>query len=151
MTCRTRAKVALSKRLPSGQEAEHRARCPDDNHVEQAVVGLDLPARLDQRPHLSEVGDQDLGRLPAAATSVEDDLRGRALLHLTTRLSTFQPAASSLSCVSRTASPILGPGRRRPSTSARVTVLPPAPPTRSTPGCRTRSWAATAGRPGRRQ
>ena len=74
MTGGTHAQIALPERLQSGEEAEQRPSCPDDDHVEQAVVGLDLSPRLDQRPHLSEVGDEDLGGLGGAAGSVQGDL-----------------------------------------------------------------------------
>ena len=70
----SQAEVALAKGLPAGQEARQRSRRPDDDHVQVAVVGADRPARLDDRQHLPEVRDEDLGGLHDLGRAVEGDL-----------------------------------------------------------------------------
>jgi len=43
----TLAVFLLTERLPTGPQASQGSGCADGNHIEVAIIGLDLQARLD--------------------------------------------------------------------------------------------------------
>ena len=91
MAARALTEILLQQGLPACQQGRHRTRRADDDHVEEAVVAADLAARLGDRQHLAEVGDEDLGGFHGLTFAVERDLVGTVVE--TTRLASITLAS----------------------------------------------------------
>src|SRR2546421_13004293 len=65
--------LALAERLPPRSQASQGSRRTDGNHIEVAIIRLDLQARLHSEPHPSEVGEEHVGPPHAGAPPVVGD------------------------------------------------------------------------------